>query len=268
MLPGWGSWYTLTNWLVRGLVHILGYPMGRLRMKRNSLGAAEEGTALNSDENRNPLPDISLAKKTRKRKSGRIELRRKFSLDSIQCMNDGTMTFVSEETRSVRPPRSMRCNGVGPGSVHIRRACGGCGVHGCSKCYSSTKTQLDGDVLHMQWPQTPFERLSSSDGALELKPLSAIHSGWRVQAVHLARKLSQTGWVQGLLAGEVYRYYPDSKVHGANMGPIWGRQDPGGTHFGPMNLVIWVRLKCDKINEILLAILNDTILFAVVITIH
>ena len=22
--------------------------------------------------------------------------------------------------------------------------------------------------------------------------------------------------------------YPDSKVHGANMGPIWGRQDPGG----------------------------------------
>ena len=28
---------------------------------------------------------------------------------------------------------------------------------------------------------------------------------------------------------------PDSKVHGANMGPIWGRQDPGGPHIGPMN---------------------------------
>ena len=25
-------------------------------------------------------------------------------------------------------------------------------------------------------------------------------------------------------------YIPDSKVHGANMGPIWGRQDPGGPH--------------------------------------
>ena len=24
--------------------------------------------------------------------------------------------------------------------------------------------------------------------------------------------------------------YPDSRVHGANMGPIWGRQDPGGPH--------------------------------------
>ena len=32
--------------------------------------------------------------------------------------------------------------------------------------------------------------------------------------------------------------YPDSKVHGANMGPIWGRQDPGGPHVGPMNFAI------------------------------
>ena len=34
--------------------------------------------------------------------------------------------------------------------------------------------------------------------------------------------------------------FPDSKVHGANMGPIWGRQDPGGPHDGPMNIAIWV----------------------------
>ena len=32
---------------------------------------------------------------------------------------------------------------------------------------------------------------------------------------------------------------PDSKVHGANMGPIWGRQDPDGPHVGPMNFAIW-----------------------------
>ena len=36
--------------------------------------------------------------------------------------------------------------------------------------------------------------------------------------------------------------YPDSKVHGTNMGPIWGRQDPGGSHVGPMNFAIWVPL--------------------------
>ena len=34
--------------------------------------------------------------------------------------------------------------------------------------------------------------------------------------------------------------YPDSKVHGANMGPIWDRQHQGGPHIGPMNLAIWV----------------------------
>ena len=29
---------------------------------------------------------------------------------------------------------------------------------------------------------------------------------------------------------------PDSKVHGAYMGPTWGRQDPGGPHVGLMEL--------------------------------
>ena len=32
---------------------------------------------------------------------------------------------------------------------------------------------------------------------------------------------------------------PDSKVHGANMGPIWARQDSGGPHVGPINFAIW-----------------------------
>ena len=32
---------------------------------------------------------------------------------------------------------------------------------------------------------------------------------------------------------------PDGKVHGANMGPNWGRQGPGGPHVGPMNFTIW-----------------------------
>ena len=36
---------------------------------------------------------------------------------------------------------------------------------------------------------------------------------------------------------------PDSKVHVANMGPIWGQQDLGGPHVGPMNLAIWVYSK-------------------------
>ena len=31
---------------------------------------------------------------------------------------------------------------------------------------------------------------------------------------------------------------PDSKVHGANMGPIWVLSAPDGPHGGPMNLAI------------------------------
>ena len=36
--------------------------------------------------------------------------------------------------------------------------------------------------------------------------------------------------------------YPDSKVHGANIGPIWGRQDPSGPHVGSMNFATSVSL--------------------------
>ena len=35
------------------------------------------------------------------------------------------------------------------------------------------------------------------------------------------------------------RIVPDSKIHVANMGPTWGRQDPGGLHVGHTSLAIW-----------------------------
>ena len=38
---------------------------------------------------------------------------------------------------------------------------------------------------------------------------------------------------------------PESEVHGATMGLIWGPQDPGGPHVGPMNLAIWDVLDSD-----------------------
>ena len=33
--------------------------------------------------------------------------------------------------------------------------------------------------------------------------------------------------------------FPDNNVHGANIGPIWGRQDPGEPYVGPKKLAIW-----------------------------
>ena len=52
------------------------------------------------------------------------------------------------------------------------------------------------------------------------------------------------------LACSICENYPDSKVHGVNMGPIWGRQDPGGPHVGPMNIAIWVYTSTSAINTL------------------
>ena len=55
----------------------------------------------------------------------------------------------------------------------------------------------------------------------------------------------------------------DSKVHGANMGPIWDRQGPGGPHVCPMNFVFWEAILWDivlaDINEMILQVLLYTI---------
>ena len=46
------------------------------------------------------------------------------------------------------------------------------------------------------------------------------------------------------MVSSLHCYYPDSKVHGANMGPIWDRQVPGGPHVRPMNFTFWVVIHC------------------------
>ena len=40
--------------------------------------------------------------------------------------------------------------------------------------------------------------------------------------------------------------HPDSKVHGTNMGPIWGRQDPSVPHVGPEDFVIWAMISLQR----------------------
>ena len=44
---------------------------------------------------------------------------------------------------------------------------------------------------------------------------------------------------KALACHHTFHFKPDNKVHRANIEPIWGRQDPGGPHVGPMNFVIW-----------------------------
>ena len=38
----------------------------------------------------------------------------------------------------------------------------------------------------------------------------------------------------------IWHHYPDSKIHGANMGPAWVLSALGGSHVSPMNLAIRV----------------------------
>ena len=40
-------------------------------------------------------------------------------------------------------------------------------------------------------------------------------------------------------SGDVVQNTPDSKAHGANMGPIWGREDPGGPNVGSTSNGSW-----------------------------
>ena len=43
-----------------------------------------------------------------------------------------------------------------------------------------------------------------------------------------------------LLTFCLWNAFPDSKVQGANMGPIWSRQNPGGPYVGPMSFALRV----------------------------
>ena len=52
------------------------------------------------------------------------------------------------------------------------------------------------------------------------------------------RRVGQVTRMKIVASALVSHMTPDNKVHGANMGPSWGRQDPGGPHVGPMNFAI------------------------------
>ena len=44
----------------------------------------------------------------------------------------------------------------------------------------------------------------------------------------------------------LHNSFPESKIHGANMGPTWVLSAPDGPHVGPMNFAIWVMINAIK----------------------
>ena len=71
------------------------------------------------------------------------------------------------------------------------------------------------------------------------------------------------------LPGQFYNawyIYPDSKVHGVNMGPTWGRQDPGAPHVGHepcyLGMLPCISARCCIVE------LSDSVIFSHHIFIH
>ena len=60
-----------------------------------------------------------------------------------------------------------------------------------------------------------------------------------------AQWASSQGICTGNLGHATTKQVPDSKVHGANMEPIWGRQDPGGPMLAPWTLLSGVPVYVD-----------------------
>ena len=69
---------------------------------------------------------------------------------------------------------------------------------------------------------------------------------WKIELSHrdrfIAFKITDSGTLKSEETADNSKTCPDIKVHRANMGPTWGRQEPGGPHVGHVNLAIWVVL--------------------------
>ena len=98
-----------------------------------------------------------------------------------------------------------------------------------------------GKTISLYWigPLMPTNGINGSN-----RSYNAAQGLWTPFVASLIARFMGPTW------GPSGAYFPDSKVHGANMGPLWGLQDPGGPHVGPMNLAIWSYiLTCLQINQ-------------------
>ena len=103
-----------------------------------------------------------------------------------------------------------------------------------------------------KWPVTrkmfPFGDVIMSINKATLKHMGKLITWNTTKHVHISFDTLLYGWYTErsyvLLChgniGEIYHwhYIPDSKIHGANMGPTWVLLAPGGPHVGPLNLAI------------------------------
>ena len=91
------------------------------------------------------------------------------------------------------------------------------------------------DVIVMKWQNSKL----AIDTPVMSYECRGILNHWELDCLFKASKLTTKKHQSYAFWPFQKGNHPDSKVHGANMGPIWGRQDPGEPHVGPMNFAIW-----------------------------
>ena len=108
------------------------------------------------------------------------------------------------------------------------------------QCLSNINVVSNSSLLHKYLDQSLAELLMKFNSDLvNLGLISCVKKGhWGTYYIYSQMKDMWSH--RPKCVDTCYNAYSDSKFHGANMGPIWGRQDPGGSHVGPMNLAIWV----------------------------
>ena len=133
---------------------------------------------------------------------------------------------------------------------------------------SMWKEHFNMKTLYTQW-QPPLRLQPCSTGVQRTQilawvstlviPLSCIW--WHAKCCVAHKNVCRVGNVLHALHwsnGSLPLNFPENKIHGANVGSTWGRQDPGGPHFGHMNLLSvlhWCNLRC------MLASSNDVKLY-------
>ena len=105
-------------------------------------------------------------------------------------------------------------------------------------CPSASKATLMNMDAYLMWIH--YERLHNHNKAKHNKTVciflgvyckspSITEHGWAIK--------SSEQW-DAITHPPLSQINPDSKAQGANTGPFWGRQDPDGPYYGPMNITI------------------------------
>ena len=120
----------------------------------------------------------------------------------------------------------------------------GCGMRRCTSgfCYH---------LVSSSRPTRRFTQWPSTGSAVDVWPPAKLkhHSGPICVQVpcSLFFLVSQPNKAYATKEAITSQAIPKWQSSWANMGALWGRQDPGGPHVGPINFAIWVAL-CARIS--------------------